>query len=95
MISKRGLLTLTAKHPDTEIECLDWYRIAAAATWTRFDDVRADYPSVDLVGQVLIFNIGRNRYRLIATVFFATHEIYIKALLTHKEYDREEWKKWC
>ena len=53
------------------------------------------FPSADLVGEVLIFDIGRNRYRLIATVFFAGREIYVKALLTHQEYDREEWKKWC
>ena len=95
VISKRGLLKLTAKYPDAEVECLDWYRIANAATWTRFADVRADYPQADMVGQVLIFNIGHNRYRLITTVFFATSEIYIKAVLTHKEYDRKEWKKWC
>jgi mRNA-degrading endonuclease HigB of HigAB toxin-antitoxin module len=35
-----------------------------------------------------------NRYRLITTVFFGAREIYIKALLTRKQYDREEWKKW-
>jgi hypothetical protein len=39
---ERGLLKLTAKYPDSEVECLDWYRIANAATWTRFADIRAD-----------------------------------------------------
>ena len=29
------------------------------------------------------------------SVFFAGREIYVKALLTHKAYDREEWKKSC
>jgi mRNA interferase HigB len=48
-----------------------------------------------MVGQVLIFNIAHNRYRLVTTVFFATREIYIKAVLTHKEYERKEWEKWC
>jgi len=30
----------------------------------------------------------------IATVYYPARAIYLKALLTHREYDREEWKKW-
>jgi mRNA interferase HigB len=88
-------LKLTAQRPEAETEALDWYRVAASADWARFADVRATFPSADLVGEVLIFDIGRSLYRLITTVFFAAREIYVKALLTHQEYDREEWKKWC
>ena len=95
VISKRGLRKLTAKHPGAETDALDWYRVANAADWSCFADVRSTFPGSDLVGEVLVFNIGGNSYRLIATVFFAAREIYLKALLTHKEYDREEWKKWC
>jgi len=95
VIGKSGLRRLTAKHPGVESEALDWYRVAASASWTRFAGVRGDFPSADMIGQVLVFNLAHNRYRLIATVFFATREIYVKDLLTHKEYDRKEWKKWC
>jgi mRNA interferase HigB len=94
VISKRGR-KLTAKHPGAEAELLDWYRVANAADWSCFADVRSTFPDSDLIGEVLVFNIGGNRNCLIATVFFAAREIYLKALLTHKEYDREEWKKWC
>lgn len=94
VIGKRGLRKLTAKHPETETEALDWYRLAAAADWTCLADVRKTFPRADLIGEVLVFDLLHNRYRLIATVFFASREIYIKALLTHREYDREEWKKW-
>jgi mRNA interferase HigB len=95
VISKRGLRKLIAKHPGAEAELLDWYRVTNAAEWSCFADVRRTFPGSDLIGEVLVFNIGGNRYRLIATVFFAAREIYLKALLTHKEYDREGWKKWC
>ena len=81
--------------PDAETEALDWYRIAAAGDWSCFADVRRTFRSADLIGEVLVFNLGHNRYRLITTVFFGARELYVKALLTHKEYDREEWKKWC
>ena len=95
VIRTRGLLKLIAKRPDAGPEALNWYRVATAADWSCFADVRRTFPGADLVGEALIFNLAHNRYRLIATVFFATRELYIKALLTHKEYDREEWKKWC
>ena len=83
------------KHPATEVEVLQWYRVASASDWSCLTDVRNQFSAADLIGEVLVFNIDRNRYRLITTVFFPTREIYVKALLTHKEYDREEWKKWC
>jgi mRNA interferase HigB len=95
VISKRGLRKLIDKHTSTEAELLEWYRIAQAAEWTCLTDVRIAFPSADLGGQVLVFNVGHNRFRLIVTVFFPTREIYVKALLTHKEYDQEEWKRWC
>ena len=40
---------------------------AAAANWRTFAEVRADFPSVDMVGQVLSFNICHNPYRLIVS----------------------------
>jgi mRNA interferase HigB len=93
--SKRGLRKLTAKYPAVESEAFNLYRIAANANWRFFADVRATFPSADMIGEVLVFNLGHSRYRLITTVFFATSEIYVKALLTHKGYDRKEWTKWC
>lgn len=95
VISKQGLTRLAAKHPGAEAEALNWFRVASAATWSCLADVRNAFPSADLIGEVLVFNLGHNRYRLITTVFFAGRELYVKALMTHKEYGREEWKKWC
>jgi mRNA interferase HigB len=94
VVSKHGLQKLTARHPSIEAEAFHWYRIATAATWTCLADVRMHFPSADLIGEVLVFNLRHNRFRLIATVFFPGREIYVKALMTHKEYDRKEWKRW-
>jgi len=33
-------------------------------------------------------------FRLIVTVDYPTKRLFVKALLTHKEYDRKEWMKW-
>ena len=94
VISKSGLRKLTAEHPSIETQAFDWYRVAVTSDWTCFADVRETMPDVDMIGEVLVFNLAHNRFRLITTVYFPTREIYIKDLLTHKEYMRGGWKKW-
>jgi len=96
VISKRGLNTIVkGKSPDVAAEALAWYKVARSARWECLADVRRNYPSADQVGGVLIFNIRNGRYRLIATVVYRKQKLYVKALPTHKEYDRKEWMKWA
>jgi len=96
VISKRGLTELLKrKSSDLATEALAWYKTARAAKWERIEDVRVLYPDADQVGDVLVFNIRHNRYRLIVLAVYPKQKLYLKALLTHKEYDREEWKKWA
>lgn len=40
-----------------------------------------------------IFDIGGNRYRLIAVIHYNRSKVYIRHVLTHAEYDRGDWKK--
>src|ERR1035438_2998399 len=95
VISMRGLgLLLKGKSRDISEEVADWFKSATAARWDSIQDVRRTFPDADQAGQAPGFTLRHNRYRLIATVFFPSRTIYVKALLTHKEYDREEWKKW-
>ena len=94
VVSKRGLFIQARKHPET-IGALDhWYRVARKAAWEGLHQVRLDFPSADQVGAVLIFNVLGGRYRLITTAVYRKHRIYVKSLLTHREYDRKEWMKW-
>ncbi len=58
-------------------------------------DVRLNFRDADQVGRVLIFNIRRNLYRLIVRVDYRSKVVMVKDLLTHKEYDRKAWTKWC
>ena len=98
VISKRGLLAL-AKGKRVDNETLDelnaWYHAAHTAAWRSLGDVRRDFADADRVGSALIFNICHNRYHLIVRAEFSVRLVLVKALLTHNEYDREEWKKWA
>ena len=95
VISKRGLLALAARHPETLASLTIWHERARRATWRGLIEVRRDFPSADQVGDVLIFNVMGGNYRLIATAAYHAQRIYVKALLTHREYERKEWMKWA
>ena len=38
-------------------------------------------------------HIGGNDFRLIANIFYRDETVLIRHVLTHAEYDREDWKK--
>jgi mRNA interferase HigB len=39
-----------------------------------------------------VFNIGGNKFRLVAAIHFNRKKIYVRHVLTHAEYDAGEWK---
>ncbi|HLM00992.1 MAG TPA: type II toxin-antitoxin system HigB family toxin [Pyrinomonadaceae bacterium] len=95
VISKRRLREFWETEKQAELPLDTWYRTALKASWQNLSEVKADYPSVDLVGKCLVFNIGGNKFRLIVKIEFLLQVIYIKFVLTHKEYDKDVWKKDC
>lgn len=44
------------------------------------------------VGGRYVFNIGGNKYRLVAAIAWSVRVLWVKAVLTHAEYDKEGWK---
>ena len=62
------------------------------ATWRNFADVRTVFPSADQVGKFTVFDIGGNKFRLIAVIHFNRGKVFVRHVLTHQEYDRGQWK---
>ena len=90
-----ALVTLTKKHPAALDELTGWYKVARKAEWTQLEDVRKDFRTADQIGEALVFDIAWNDLRLITTIEYTSKRIFVKALLTHKEYDRKEWMRWA
>ncbi len=80
-------------HPRARSPLDAWYRAVKLAEWESFDDVRANYSHADRYAKFVIFNIGGNKYRLIAAIHYNTGRVYIRHVLTHAEYTRGRWKK--
>jgi len=80
---------------DDSLELRTWFAIAKKANWKDLADVRMHFSDADQVGRVPIFNVRHNVYRLIARVDYRSRLLMVKQLLTHGEYERGGWKKWC
>ena len=93
VISRKALREFADAHKDAETPLDDWYRIAKRLRWTSIVDVRRTYPHADAVGEFTIFSIGGDKYRLATRINFQTGKVYIRHMLTHEEYSREDWKK--
>jgi mRNA interferase HigB len=94
VISKRGLFERAAKYADAKSALQVWFDTAVEAEWKNLVDVRKAFPDTDMVGDLAIFNIRGNRYRLIVRMVFQYKRLYIKEFLTHAQYDKGSWKKW-
>ena len=74
---------------DSEVALERWYEIVEAAQWQNFAEMKADFGSVDAVGnQHYVFNIRGNKYRLIVVVKFTIGHLFIRFVGTHSEYDK-------
>ena len=71
-----------------------WSDTAVEAEWRSLADVRRSFPATDMIGNLAVFNIRGNNYRLIVRMAFRYKRIYVKEFFTHAEYDKGGWKKW-
>ena len=98
VISLKPLRAFWERCPDAEQPLRHWYKTATFAQWTCLQDVRRDYPHADGVrtrrGDTLtVFNIGGNKYRLVARIRYDYQLVNVRAVLTHEDYDEGDWKE--
>ncbi|MEB3310863.1 MAG: type II toxin-antitoxin system HigB family toxin [Snowella sp.] len=92
IISRKILRQFSEKNPDSETALIRWYKLIKLSNFKSFEELCSVFPSADLVDKLIVFNIGGNKYRLIASIHFNRQKVYIRNILTHSEYDRGTWK---
>ena len=92
LISNKALREFAAVHKDAAQPLQDFRRLIERGAFGSFAELRATFASVDKVGGRYVFNIGGNKYRLVAAISFSVQALWVKAVLTHAEYDKGDWK---
>ncbi|MBR6077316.1 MAG: type II toxin-antitoxin system HigB family toxin [Paludibacteraceae bacterium] len=79
----------TSGREDAKVPLEYWYHKVEDAQWRNFAEMKADFGSVDNVGnQHYVFNIGGNKYRLVVVVKYVMGYVFIRFVGTYKEYDK-------
>ncbi|MFA7680617.1 MAG: type II toxin-antitoxin system HigB family toxin [Pigmentiphaga sp.] len=93
VITNRRLIEFAAAHPKAGEPLQNWRRIMESKLFCNFSELRQTFNNVDKVGDLYVFDIGGNKYRLVAYLHLERQIAYIKHILTHNEYDLGTWRK--
>ena len=97
VISKKPLREFANTHADARTPLGAWLKLAEHGTFRNLAELKQTFRSVDMVpvkgNEFYVFNIGGNKYRLVAAVHFNTQMLFIRHVLTHAAYSTERWKK--
>ncbi len=92
LISNSALRAFALRVPTANDALQGWRRVIEKNRFGNWAELKAAFNSVDKVGELAVFDIGGNKIRLIAYVRFEKQVVYVKAVLTHREYDKGSWK---
>ena len=93
VITRKRLNDFAAKYPETKNALAQWYELIKKNDFSSLVELKTIFPSADKVGKLTVFNVGGNKVRLIAAIHYNRKKIYIRAVLTHEEYDQGKWKE--
>lgn len=74
---------------DAEQPLRAWVHVVRAADWSKPTDVKQMFRSADILrnGRA-IFDIGGNKYRLVASIHYRGKRVYVRFIGTHAAYDK-------
>lgn len=89
IITRTRLSDFGRIHSDAAQSLRDWARVIRRKRYAEHLDLKKDFPSADFVGpRTVVFNLCRNRYRLVVDMRYDLGRVYIRHVVTHQEYDR-------
>ena len=97
IVREKALEDAAKLYPKAAAYLATWVKTVRNASWRNTAEVRASYPSADMVRvrsgrPVYVFNVCGNTYRLVAALHFNTQMAFTLRFLTHAEYGKDRWK---
>jgi len=93
IISRKKLNEFADRYPEVKTALRKWYKLVKQSNFNSFAQVKQIFSTADQVGKLTVFNIGGNKVRLITAIHYNRKKVYIRAVLTHSEYDLDKWKE--
>jgi len=93
VIGKDLLQEAQKKHTKAKKAIDRWLRLAEACKAKHAMELKKTFGDLDPVPPQTVFDIMGNHYRLIAEIDYEIQVIVVTYFLTHKEYDKNKWKR--
>jgi len=78
-----------AGNRDAEQPLRAWFAEAKKARWKKPQDIKDSYRNASFVGKDrVVFNIGGNKYRLVAAIKYDFGILYVRFIGSHRQYDK-------
>ena len=87
VISNKALKDFAELHTQADALLQAWRQLIESRSFGSFADLKQVFNSVDRVGDFYVFNIGGNKYRLIAAIHFDKQRLFIRHVFTHTQYN--------
>ena len=88
VVSNKRLVDFGALHSQATVRLKSWRKIVESRPFANFAELKAAFGSVDRVGMYFVFDIGGNKFRIVAAIHFDRQIAYVRHVFTHAEYDR-------
>ena len=93
IITRKRLNDFARDHPETRTALEHWDSNMKRHNFASLAALRTMFPPADKVGKLTVFNLGGNKVRRITAIHYNRRKVYLRAVLTHEEYDRNTWKE--
>ncbi len=70
IITRKRLNVFAAKYPSAKSSLQHWYTLMKKMKFESFVHLRQTFPDADQVGNLTVFNIGGNKFRLITAIHY-------------------------
>ncbi|WP_322881225.1 type II toxin-antitoxin system HigB family toxin [Pandoraea sputorum] len=92
VISKARLREFWLSRPDAQDVLTAWYRLASTCRAENFSELKQWFGGADYVPpRFTVFNVGGNKFRIVACLPYDQQKLYIRGVFSHREYDA--WSK--
>jgi mRNA interferase HigB len=88
IIARPALIDFWEEHPDAKEPLQAWYHVVRKRSFASPHEIKAWFATASMLGDgIVVFNIGGNKYRLVVHVRYDIGIVFVKRVLTHREYD--------
>lgn len=92
ILARSTLRDFWQQNPDAETGLKTWFAKIKKAEYNTPADIIKDFKGADYINGYIVFNIAKNKYRLVAAFRYDTKICYIHFIGSHTEYDKIDFR---